>query len=335
VAAGHQVEWFAGSFSGGPHEEVFDGIRFVRRGRQWSVHYRAWRHYRGKLPGRFDVVIDQINTIPFFTPLWARIPVLMMIWQLAKEVWWYEIRFPLNFIGYALEPWYLRLYRGTPVVTFSASTATDLRDLGFRGNVTVAPVGVETAAIAAHPKGAVPTFVYVGRLAPSKRVDHIVKAFALFRRTERHGRLLLIGSGTAAYERRLAKLARRLGVGDDVELCGWLKGQEKQERVGEAHALLMASAREGWGLVVTESNSCGTPAIVYNVPGLRDSVRNDVTGLIVSPRPEHLAKAMIRVTSDSALYSRLVAEGRRWSKTLSFDETAQATALALARASAA
>ena len=52
--------------------------------------------------------------------------------------------------------------------------------------------------------------------------------------------------------------------------------------MAEAHVLLMTSVREGWGLVVTEANACGTPAVVYNVPGLRDSVRNEETGLRIA-----------------------------------------------------
>ena len=94
--------------------------------------------------------------------------------------------------------------------------------------------------------------------------------------------------------------------------------------MSEAHALLMTSVREGWGLVVTEANACGTPAIVYDVPGLRDSVRDESTGLVVPPRPDRLCEAMVRVTSDQRLYDRLVAESRRWSESFSFDGAADA-----------
>src|SRR5437879_8219840 len=97
----------------------------------------------------------------------------------------------------------------------------------------------------------------------------------------------------------------------------------------EAHVLLMTSVREGWGLVVTEANARGTPAVVYDVPGLRDSVRNEQTGLVVPPRPKSLSDAMVRVTSDPGLYDRLAAEGQRWSVTFSFDESARLVRLAL------
>jgi glycosyltransferase involved in cell wall biosynthesis len=319
VEAGDEVEWFTAAFQGAPSEETIDGIRIVRRGRQWTVHARAFQHYAGRLRGRFDLVIDQVNTVPFFAPLWAGVPVFMMIWQLAREVWWYESRFPLSAIGYALEPLYLRTYRRTPVLTFSASTASDLRRLGFRGDIAVIPVGIEPVEVADGHQSNEPTFVYVGRLAPSKRIHDIVEALALFRRSAGAGRLLLIGDGSPNYVRRLKSLAVRHRVLDSVEFCGWLRGAAKHQRMAEAHALLMASVREGWGLVVTECNSCGTPAVVYDVPGLRDSVRHLESGLVVSPHPRCLADGMHQMVNDPNLYRRLRDEARRWSRTLTYE----------------
>jgi glycosyltransferase involved in cell wall biosynthesis len=300
-------------------EETVDGIRIVRAGRQWSVHVHAFWRYRGRMRDRFDAVIDETNTIPFFTPLWAGVPVFLMIWQLAREVWWYESRFPLNAIGYAMEPIYLRAYRNTPVFTFSSSTATDLLALGFRGDITVVPVGIEPVDIPPQPKSQEPTFIYVGRLAPSKRVHQIVEAFAVFRNAFGSGRLLLVGTGSRQYVRRLVRLASRLGVSDSVEQSGWLRGPAKRLRMAEAHALVMASAREGWGLVVTECNVCGTPAVVYDVPGLRDSVRHLQTGLVVRPTPQDLAEGMLSLMTDRDLYERLRSAALEWSRTLTYE----------------
>jgi glycosyltransferase involved in cell wall biosynthesis len=318
VEAGNQIEWFTASFPGAAPDETIDGIRIVREGRQWSVHLHAFRRYRSRLRGQFDAVIDQTNTIPFFTPLWAGIPVFLMIWQLAREVWWYESPFPLNAVGYALEPFYLRLYRQTPVLTFSESTAGDLRSLGFRSAITVVPVGVEPVGAPDEPKSIEPAFIYAGRLSPSKRVHEILEAFAFFRKEHGSGRLVLVGNGSKPYLDRLDRMAVQLGVADSVEFCGWLEGPAKHRRMAQAYALLMASAREGWGLVVTECNLCGTPAVVYDVPGLRDSVRDLETGLVVRPSPRHLAEGMLQLTSDPDLHRRLREEAQRWSRTFTY-----------------
>ncbi len=190
-----------------------DGIRIVRAGRQWTVHWNAFRHYRRSLRGRFDVVIDEINTIPFFTPFWAGIPTLLLIFQLAREVWWYESSIPISAIGYLLEPVYLRGYRKAPVVTISKSTEQDLRKLGFQGPITIIPIGIEQVAPAHSEKANVPTFLYVGRLAPSKRIGHMVQALAQFRQATGAGRLWLAGSGSDRYQRAFECRGRRRVLG--------------------------------------------------------------------------------------------------------------------------
>jgi glycosyltransferase involved in cell wall biosynthesis len=323
VAKGHTVEWFSASFPGAAAEEDLDGIRLVRAGRQWTVHWRAFQRYRGRLRGRFDVVIDEVNTIPFFTPLWARVPVVMFIHQLAREVWWYEAPFPISAIGYFSESRYLQPYRSVEALTVSSSTRDDLRRLGFRNSITIVPEGIEPIEIIPAIKPTEPSFLYVGRLAPSKRIEHILRALAGFRQATGTGTLRMVGSGSARYHDDLEQLAESLNIAGSVTFCGRVSASEKHRSMAEAHALLMTSVREGWGLVVTEANACGTPAIVYDVPGLRDSVRHEQTGLVVVPRPEHLTTAMIRLTTDTNLYSRLAEEARRWSKTFSFDDAAR------------
>jgi glycosyltransferase involved in cell wall biosynthesis len=145
----------------------------------------------------------------------------------------------------------------------------------------------------------------------------------------------LVGSGSERYKRSLVKLAQRLGIEENVVFLGHVSVADKYRLMGEATALLMTSVREGWGLVVSEANACGTPALVYDVPGLRDSVRDGVTGLVVPPRPDRLAEAMTRIITEPGLYAALSEEARRWSNAFSFDEAARIVGEALAEAVAA
>ena len=322
MARGDSVEWFSASFPGADVEKTLDGIRLVRAGRQWSVHWAAYRRYRDCLKGRFDVVLDEVNTIPFFTPLWAAIPVVMFIPQLAREVWWYESRFPINALGYAGEPIYLRTYRQVPVLTISASTRDDLLRLGFKGTITIVPVGLEPITDFAPTEPGIADFLFVGRLAPSKRIEEMIKALEVVRKTIGRGTLRLVGPGSERYRKSLTHLAMRLGIAEHVVFEGRVTAAEKHRLMAEATALLMTSVREGWGLVVTEANACGTPAVVYDVPGLRDSVVDQASGLVVPPRPENLAQGMIRVVREPELRGRLATEAKRWSGTFSFDAAA-------------
>jgi glycosyltransferase involved in cell wall biosynthesis len=319
VSDGDYVEWFSSTFPGAPRQELIDGVRIVRGGRQWTVHWQAFKHYRRRLRDQFDVIIDETNTIPFFTPLWSRIPSILLIHQLAREVWWYESPFPVNAIGFALEPFYLRLYRDLPAITVSQSTRDDLVRLGFRNSITVLPQGLEQTTGEHVERSTLPEFLYVGRLAPSKRVDDLIRALALFNGFGFHGRLKLIGDGDPRYVRQLRRLATLSGVGADVEFLGRVATSIKHRELASACALLLASVREGWGLVVTEANAFGTPAIGYNVPGLRDSIRDGTTGLLVTPSPRSLADAMSRLWADRALYMRLSSAASEWSRSFTYE----------------
>ena len=97
-------------------------------------------------------------------------------------------------------------------------------------------------------------------------------------------------------------------------------------------ALLMASVREGWGLVVTEAGACGTPAIVYDVPGLRDAVRDGETGLVVAPDKRAMAAAMRRLEGEPGLRARLGRAAAAWSGSFTFDRSASILRAGLERA---
>ncbi len=100
---GWTVEWFSASYNGSRSEESRDGIRYVRAGGQASVHVAAFARY-GRRPA-FDVVVDQINTIPFMTPLYMRLPRVALVHQLAREVWIHEKGRILGTLGMFMEPY--------------------------------------------------------------------------------------------------------------------------------------------------------------------------------------------------------------------------------------
>ncbi len=327
VQAGHSVTLFAASFASATPEETIDGVRIVRQGRQFSVHFHAWRYY-ARLPRHsVDLVVDEINTIPFFTPLYAREKRVAYLHQLAREVWLYESRFPLNILGYWLEPLYLRVYRDTPTVVVSESTRRDLLSLGFR-QVMVVHDGVDVTPLARVPEASAKaqesTIAYVGRLVPSKRVADIVDAVHLIHSQVPHVQLWLMGEGPRGYVRLLQDRVTRYGLQDNVRFWGRVPHNQKCELLKQAHVLAMASVREGWGLVIIEANALGTPAVVYDVPGLRDSVCQDETGLVCEKNaPAALAEQLVRVLTDANLRERLAHAALERSRTFTWDKNAK------------
>jgi len=216
------------------------------------------------------------------------------------------------------------LYRDVAVVTVSASTRDDLRRLGFRARIAIIPEGIEPILDPHIAKSNEPSFLYVGRLAPSKRVDDVVRAFATFCGSGQPARLCLLGDGSPAYVGKLRDLVGDLGLSQRVRFAGRVDNPGKHHEMAMAHMLLLASVREGWGLVVTEANALGTPAVAYDVPGLRDSIRHQATGILVEPTHQALGEAMISLWNDRDLYGHLAAAAKAWSRTFSFDRTTTA-----------
>jgi glycosyltransferase involved in cell wall biosynthesis len=317
---GWDVEWFSGAYPGAASQETADGILYVREGSQATVHLCAYRRYRNR---RFDVVVDQTNTIPFFTPLYAKSPVTLFIHQLAREVWFYEAPAALRAIGYTMEPWLLRCYRNVPAITVSDSTSQSLRHIGLRGPVTVIPECVDDPGPPSEPiKSGANDVIVLGRLAPSKRIEESIRAAAELRRLGWNGTLHVVGGGKPEYLNHLKALAYDLH--QKTVFHGKVNDDERGRLLDQSALLWMTSVREGWGLVVSEAGRHWTPAVVYDSPGLRDAVRNGETGMVVPPDARQLARAAKELLDDSGRLERYAQAARDFSHELTWEKTTRA-----------
>jgi glycosyltransferase involved in cell wall biosynthesis len=286
VLRGHEVTLFVSAVRGHPGREEVGGVEIVRAGGRIGV-YRAARRFWSEQPASFDVVIDEINTRPFMTPRWIRgAPVVALIHQLAREIWFSEMPYPIAALGrYILEPWWLRAYRRVPALTVSRSSADSLRRYHRWEDVTVVPEGWTPHPVPRVPKELTPTIVFLGRMVAMKRPEHALKAFAMLQAEFPNAQLWMMGSGPL-YERL------RASVPSHVSFLGQVPREEVLDRLARAHVLVTTSIREGWGLNVSEAAACGTPTIGYSVPGLVDSI-TESGGLLVDPNPTALGRALV------------------------------------------
>jgi len=296
---GHDVTLFSATFPNAKEKEEFNGYKIIRKGEEIGVHFKGMI-YAKKNERKFDVIIDQINTIPFFTPLLIRKEKRRAFFhQLCKNVWFYESKFPISLIGYVLESVYLKLYRNTKAFVVSESTKQDLIKYAWAkpSNILVLENQIDF-----KPKSKISkkenSFVFVGRLTKSKRVHDCIEALSYID----EAKLYIIGNGDSKYMGKLKKLAKKLKLNKRVIFTGRISNEKRNKIMSKATAILVTSVREGWGLIVTEANANGTIAITYDVEGLRDANK---TGFITKKNnPKELAKLMNFVLKNKNIVDR-------------------------------
>jgi hypothetical protein len=131
-------------------------------------------------------------------------------------------------------------------------------------------------------------------------------------------------AGTGPARSDLQARVRELGIERAVALPGRVSEQAKNDLHSRAWLTVAPSLAEGWGLTVLEANTVGTPAVAYDVPGLRDSVRDAQTGWLV-PAGGGLSAALTRALGeleDPARRRFFAEHAQAWAARFSWDATA-------------
>jgi glycosyltransferase involved in cell wall biosynthesis len=166
-----------------------------------------------------------------------------------------------------------------------------------------------------------PTIISLGRITAMKRTIDQVKAFELAKKEIENLKLIIAGYGDDNYFGKLMLYIKNSQFSDDIKYLGKISFQDKIEYMSKSHLISVTSIKEGWGLIVTEANSQGTPAIVYDVDGLRDSVKHNETGLICTKNtPVELSKNIIELLQNKNLYKKLQKNAWQWSKEITFKQ---------------
>jgi glycosyltransferase involved in cell wall biosynthesis len=325
VNHGHEVVFLVSGFHGCVEKELRHGYNIIRIGNRYTVYWHAYRYYKTRLKGWPDLVIDEMNTIPFFCKYYVQEKNILFTYQLCREIWFYQMRLPLNFIGYILEPIYLWLLRDRTVITESESTKRDLGRYGFSAaRIMTIPVGINVQPVnSIHDvdKYPQPTLLSLGAIRAMKRTLDQIRAFEIAKERIPELRLMVAGTAMGSYGKKVLRRIAASVYAKDIECLGSVDNATKAELMRKSHLILVTSVKEGWGLTVTEANSQGTPAAVYNVDGLRDSVKDEETGLISKENtPQGLADVIVAALRNSSDYARLRKNAWLWSQDFTFDK---------------
>jgi glycosyltransferase involved in cell wall biosynthesis len=328
---GHRLTVIAGAYPGSARiERPHPRLELHHVGTRLTVFPRAaWLVKRGAIRD-VDVVLEVINGIAFFTPLWhLSLPRVAMVQHVHRDMYVRE----LGRVG-AVAAWLLeglplrRLYPGTPFVTISEAARRDLVAAGVpAGDTTVAYCGVETRAFHSGPRATEPTLLYLGRLKRYKRLELLLDVLEAVPAA----RLEIAGEGDH-HQALEAEIAAR-GLSDRVRMHGFVDEDAKRELLASAWVNLTASSAEGWCLTVMEAGACGTPSAALRVGGLEESIVDGETGLLADD-VAGLATAVRRLLEDSELRERLGAAAQARARTFTWERTAEVSLSVLERACA-
>lgn len=327
AAAGLEVTHRTSFAAGLPAEAVRNGYRVVRRGSRYTVFPRAIAAELTHRMGPYDALVEIWNGVPWFSPVWCRRPRITFLHHVHGPMWGQILPGPLAGFGRALEARIAPpFYRGTQMVTPSDATRDELLELGFRPDrVLAVPNGVGAQFQPGGERSPVPLVVAVGRLAPVKRFDELIRAAVRARARVPELQLQIVGSGPMRPE--LDELVRAEGAGEWVRFVGQVSHDQLVRLYQSAWVVSSASLAEGWGLTLTEAAACGTPAVATDIRGHRSSVVDGETG-VLSPL-ERLGDTLADVLLDGDRRSRLATAALARARTLTWDASARGILRAL------
>lgn len=323
---GHRVTWLAAGFPGGSTRDSYDGIDVIRRGTWYNANFTLQRLLKEFLASQSaDLVIEDINKIPFFAPRVTDVPVMPVIPHLFGATVFRETNPLLAAYVWFWERFIPGVYRGCRFCVISPSTKDDLIRRGIPADkIEVVLCGLDHdryRVIDGAERFAQPTIVHFGRVRKYKAIDVVIKAVKRIRERVPGARLIVIGDGPELGN--LKKLTARLDMEDAVEFTGRIPTEQMVETLNRCHLFMNASPKEGWGLTVVEANACGVPVIGSDRPGLKDSILDGKTGYLVDYGDDAaFAERGVELLTSPDTWRRMSAAALEWAGTMTWERTA-------------
>ncbi len=322
LAARHEITVVTAGYPGA-RPRVEDGVRWEPLGprRGATLNRLAYFALLGPAVARreHDLLVEDLSA-PFstgFAPLYTRRPVVASVQWLFAEQMTAKYRLPFHWVERAGLPLYDHF------IAVSGWLAETIRARRPGADVRTIHNGVEPLAFQAEQQQPA-HLLFVGRLDnEQKGCDLLLQAVALARGLlgSRLPPVLLAGDGPdrAQLERQVIAL----GLEDVVRFLGRVEGAGKYRLMAGAHALLMPSRFETFGMVAAEGQAAGAPVITFDVGPLAEVAGGGGARLILPFDIDAFAHAIAELVSDGDARARLVTQGRSWAQRYDWDVIAR------------
>jgi glycosyltransferase involved in cell wall biosynthesis len=298
---GHNVQLLTGQFQNGNRRESDQGVD-IRRvgfetsfGQPWddilaylfvTIYFPIYSIYHSP-----DVIYTVNTPLPWIIP--TRKPTVAIFHHLALDSFFDTHPFPVDWIGYLIQRLGIQLLGDTIAIGVSPATVEALEENGHSSDLTLE---IRNGINIDEYEATIPTtsnrVLFVGGLETYKGADRLPLI---------HQKIENAVNGPV----QLDIIGRDGGTGDSVknycksnpraEYHGFVSETNKQTLLSEAGILIVPSRIEGWGLAVIEANASGTPAVANAVGGLRSSIQEGETGLLLE---DYSAKQFAEITGD-------------------------------------
>lgn len=170
-----------------------------------------------------------------------------------------------------------------------------------------------------------PFFLYVGRLEKKKNTASLVEAFALFKEDNPDSlvKLVIIGNAGFGFD-EIKYIIEEYNLDNEVIIPGWAEEDDLPVIFSAALAFVFPTLHEGFGIPVLQAMACHSPAIISDLPVLREIADN--AAFYFDPRNrEDILRAMNLIYTDSILRETLIEKGIERVKLFSWERSAQET----------
>ncbi len=312
-------------FANAPKNEIIDGINIYRVGSRNTFNFHVPKAYKklNELKS-FDLVIEDLNKIPFFGDRFVKGKRLAVMHHVFGKIIYTETNPILASYVYYSEKLIPKHYKNIPMIAVSQSSKNELVKMGIpKANVKVVYNGVDikryqsTAKLTKNP-----TIICLGRIKKYKRMDILIDSIPYVLKSIPDLKVILVGNGDDLP--RLKEISRRNKIEKSIKFTNFVPAKEKADLLTSSWVSVNTSPKEGWGLTSIESQSSGTPSIVPDSPGLRETVKNGVSGYIYPfEDTKTLSEILIKILKDRKLVIKMGASAKKWAKNFSWDESAK------------
>lgn len=300
--------------------EIGDGFEIYRIGKRYNFNFFVPAALRALIRHQpIDIIIDDLNKIPFYSPFFTRKKILGLMHHLFLSAIFRETNFLFASYVFFTENLIRIFYRQTPFVAVSQGTADDLKNMGIKKPIHVVYNGIPYVHGEEQQSRQRNLIVYIGRLKKYKSIEHFVEAIAHVKK-KKDIQAMIVGDGDA----KPSLMSRAHKLHTEITFTGFVEEKLKHQIYAQARVVVQPSIKEGFGLTAIEAQSFGTPVVCADSPGLREAIIDKKTGYLYQyGNIEELATRIIELLDNEKLWQNFSLAAKEWARRFSWDNAAQ------------